>query len=156
MFKTVTGYCSRAVGNNQEAARFMGINISRTFFTTALISGALGGLAGCMEILGTQHSVIPNFLVGAGFDGIPVALIGQLHPFGAALSALFFGALRAGSNRMQVITSVPIAVVYIIQALAILFAIAGTTFDLRSIVEKRRLARKNRVPKTTEAEASHV
>jgi general nucleoside transport system permease protein len=141
MFKTVTGYRARAVGVNPEAARFMGINVNKTLFITALISGALGGLAGGMEVLGTQHRIIPGFLVNAGFDGIPVALIGQLHPVGALLSAIFFGALRAGSNRMQVLTMVPIAVVYIIQALAILFAIAGTTIDFDSILKKRRLRR---------------
>mgnify|MGYP005845090333 CR=1 FL=1 len=143
MFKTVTGYRSRAVGVNPEAARFMGINVQRTLFTTALISGALAGLAGGMEVLGTQHRVIPNFLINAGFDGIPVALIGQLHPIGAMLSSLFFGALRAGANKMQVITSVPVAVVYVIQSLAIVFAIAGTTFDIGSTLKKRRIARES-------------
>lgn len=141
MFKTVTGYRSRAVGINKEAARFMGINVQRTLFITALISGILGGLAGGMEVLGTQHRVIPNFLVNAGFDGIPVALIGQLHPLGALLSASFFGALRAGANKMQVVTSVPVAVVYIIQALAIVFAIAGTTVEIGSKLKKKRIAR---------------
>jgi ABC-type uncharacterized transport system permease subunit len=141
MFKTVTGYRLRAVGINPEAARFMGINVPRTLFVTALISGTLAGLAGGMEVLGTQHRVIPNFLVNAGFDGIPVALIGQLHPLGVLLSATFFGALRAGANKMQVITSVPIAVVYIIQALAIVFAIAGTTVDIGANLKKKRLAR---------------
>ncbi len=141
MFKTVTGYRSRAVGINPEAARFMGINVPRTLFITALISGTLAGLAGGMEVLGTQHRVIPNFLVNAGFDGIPVALIGQLNPLGVLLSATFFGALRAGANKMQVITSVPVAVVYIIQALAIVFAIAGTTVDIGSTLKKKRIAR---------------
>lgn len=159
MFKTVTGYGSRAVGINEEAAKFMGISVNRSFFTTALISGTLGGLAGGMEVLGTQHAVIPNFLVNAGFDGIPVALIGQLHPFGTLLSAAFFGALRAGSNKMQVITSVPVAVVYIIQALAILFAVAGTTVDLQSILKKRRTSKKGEAKKAAQAaegEAAHV
>ncbi|NPV74941.1 MAG: ABC transporter permease [Anaerolineae bacterium] len=141
MFKTTTGYRSRAVGINPEAARFMGINVKNTLFTTALISGTLAGLAGGMEVLGTQHRMIPNFLVNAGFDGIPVALIGQLHPVGAFLSATFFGALRAGANKMQVITSVPVAVVYIIQSLAIVFAISGTTVDIGSTLKKKRIAR---------------
>ncbi len=159
LFKTVTGYKARAVGINPSAAKFMGINVQKTLLTTALISGALGGMAGGMEVLGTQHRIIPNFLVNAGFDGIPVALIGQLHPFGATLSAIFFGALRAGSNRMQVVTSVPVAVVYIIQALAILFAIAGTTIDFQSILKKRRLKReaaKKAANQAIEGEVSHV
>jgi len=162
LFRTVTGYKARAVGINPAAAKFMGIHVPKTLLTTALISGALGGLAGGMEVLGTQHRVIPNFLVNAGFDGIPVALIGGLHPFGTLLSGLFFGALRAGSNRMQVVTAIPVAVVYIIQALAILFAIAGTTIDFQAILKKNRLKRAAAKKAALEAahagngEASHV
>jgi simple sugar transport system permease protein len=138
------------VGVNPEAAKFMGINVSRTLFITALISGTLGGLAGGLEVLGTQHRVIPGFLVNAGFDGIPVALIGQLHPFGAVLSAIFFGAMRAGSNKMQVVTSVPVAVVYIIQALAIMFAVAGTTINIQAIIKKRRLRKETDTKKAAQ------
>ena len=131
LFKTTTGFRARAVGVSAPAAEYMGINVPRTIITTALISGALAGLAGAMEILGTQHRVIQHFLVGAGFDGIPVALIGQLHPLGALLSALFFGALRAGANKMQIISGAPISIIYVIQSLAILFAIAGTVIEIR-------------------------
>ncbi|MBE0698370.1 MAG: ABC transporter permease, partial [Anaerolineaceae bacterium] len=120
LFKTTTGYQARAVGVNPDAARYMGVNIKRTILTTALISGALAGMGGAIEILGAQHRVIEKFLVDAGFTGIPVALIGNLHPYGVLLSALFFGALRAGANRMQIIAQVPIAVVQLIQSLAIL------------------------------------
>ncbi|MCS6907770.1 MAG: ABC transporter permease [Anaerolineales bacterium] len=153
MFRTVTGYRARAVGINPEAAKFMGINVPRTLFTTALVSGALAGLAGGMEVLGTQHRVIPNFLVNAGFDGIPVALIGQLNPLAVLLSATFFGALRAGANKMQVVSSVPVAVVYVIQALAIMFAIAGTTIDIGLALRKRRVAQMRREQETLEVES---
>jgi ABC-type uncharacterized transport system permease subunit len=159
MFKTVAGYKARAVGANQGAAKYMGISVGNTLIMTALISGALGGLAGGMEVLGTQHRVIPNFLVNAGFNGIPVALIGQLNPWGALLAAAFFGMLQSGSNNMQVITSVPIAVVNIIQALAIMFAIAGTTIDIQTILKKRNLARDASLKKeaqTAEGEVTHA
>jgi len=67
--------------------------------------------------------------------------------------------LQSGSNNMQVITSVPIAVVNIIQALAIMFAIAGTTIDVQSTLKKRHLARdtaaKN-VPKAAEGEVTNA
>ncbi len=131
LFKTTTGYRARAVGVNPRAAQYMGINVVRTTITTALISGALAGMAGSLEIMGFQHRVIQNFLVGAGYDGIPVALIGQLNPLGVLLSALFFGALRAGANRMQIVSGAPVSIIYVIQSLAILFAIAGTVIDLR-------------------------
>ena len=141
LFKTTTGYQARAVGVNPDAARYMGVNIKKTILTTALISGALAGMGGAIEILGAQHRVIESFLVDAGFTGIPVALIGNLHPFGVLLSALFFGALRAGANRMQIIAQVPIAVVQLIQSLAILFSIAGATIDLQSRIKKSRMGK---------------
>ena len=141
LFKTTTGYQARAVGVNPDAARYMGVDIKKTILTTALISGALAGLGGSIEILGAQHRVIERFLVDAGFTGIPVALIGNLHPYGVVLSALFFGALRAGANRMQIIAQVPIAVVQVIQSLAILFSIAGATVDLQSRIKKSRMGK---------------
>jgi len=143
LFRTTVGFRARAVGVNPEAARYMGIDINRTIVSSALISGALAGLAGAMEILGSQHRIIPNFLLNAGFEGIPVAMIGQLNPLGVGVSALFFGALRAGANRMQIISGVPTHLVFVIQALAILFAVAGTTINftkkkLRPRIENHR------------------
>jgi general nucleoside transport system permease protein len=158
LFHTTTGYRARAVGVNPEAARYMGINVGRTIITTALISGALAGLAGAMEILGSQHRVIPNFLLNAGFEGIPVAMIGQLNPFGVGLSALFFGALRAGANRMQIISGVPVYLVFVIQALAILFAIAGTTIDISARMRQlsSKFAKKTAPQPSSEIEVPHA
>ncbi|MEA4908774.1 MAG: ABC transporter permease [Anaerolineaceae bacterium] len=155
-FKTSIGYQARAVGINPTAAKFMGINVKRTIIITAFISGSLAGLAGAAEVLGTQHRIIDNFLVDAGFTGIPVALIGQLHPVGAFLSAVFFGALRAGANKMQIISHVPISVVYVIQSFAILFAIAGTTIDLQSRLKIARLSKQNKASVEAQPVADEV
>jgi simple sugar transport system permease protein len=154
LFKTTAGFRARAVGVNPDAARYMGINVSRTILTTALISGALAGLGGAMEIMGSQHRVIERFLLNAGFDGIPVALIAQLHPLGVLLSALFFGSLRAGANKMQIISGVPVAIVFVIQAFAILFAIAGTTIELKPRAEAGDL--KSREVQTSSAPPKEV
>lgn len=140
VFKTTTGFHARAVGVNPQAAAYMGIDVRKTILTTALISGSLAGLAGGVEILGSSHRLIDRFLVDAGFTGIPVALIGQLHPFGVGLGALFFGALRAGANKMQIISAVPTALVSVIQAAAILFAIAGAAFNISTRVKSKQIA----------------
>ncbi len=139
LFRMATGFRVRAVGINPETARRTGVNVRATIISTAMISGALAGLAGGVDMLGSAHRVVSGFLAGAGWTGIPVALIGQLHPGGVVLSALFFGALRSGANKMQVISQVPMAVVGIIQALAILFAIAGTVVDIPSRIRKARV-----------------
>jgi simple sugar transport system permease protein len=131
MFKTTLGFSLRAVGANDRGARYAGIQVPRTIITTMLISGALAGMAGAVEILGIQHRLWETFLIGYGYDGIAVALVGQLHPFGVLLTAIFFGALRAGANAMQVLVRVPVPLVDIIQSLTILFAVAGTAIRIR-------------------------
>jgi simple sugar transport system permease protein len=142
LFKTTTGYRARAVGVNPEAARRMGIQTGRTLILTSFVSGALAGMAGGIDLLGATFRLIPGFLVGAGFSGIPVALIGQLHPLGVLLSALFFAALRAGGNRLQMTTGVPSAVVGVIQALVVLFVVAAVAMDLSTRMQKAQMAQR--------------
>ena len=62
-----------------------------------------------------------------GFDGVALALIAQLHPLATVVVAYFFAVLRVGSTTMQVGTGVPTSVIDIIQALVIIFAVAGSS-----------------------------
>jgi simple sugar transport system permease protein len=95
------GFEWTAAGLNAEAARASGIDVGRALMEAMLLSGALAGLAGATLILGTELKY-PGTLAGPyGFDGIAMALIGQGHPLGVFVTALFFGALRAGGTRMQ-------------------------------------------------------
>lgn len=152
LFRTTTGYRARAVGINPEAARRMGISTGRTVILTSFISGALAGLAGGVDILGATYRLIPGFIVGAGFSGIPVALIAQLNPLGVLVSALFFAALRAGGNRLQMTTGVPSAVVGVIQALVILFVVAAVALDLATRIQQARMARRRQAPEQATSE----
>ena len=90
-----------------------------------IVSGAIAGLGGSAELLGTQFRLINGFGAGYGFDGVAMALIGQLHPIATMLVALFFAVLRVGSTTMQAATGVPTSVSDIIQALVIVFSVAG-------------------------------
>jgi ABC-type uncharacterized transport system permease subunit len=133
--RTTAGFAIRAVGLNPAAARYAGYPVRRTMLATMLLSGALAGLAGAVEIMGHQYRIIDDFLQGGGYDGIPVALIGQLHPFGVLCTSVFFGALRSGANNMQIIADVPVSLVYILQALAILFSLVGLAIGSRIHVQ---------------------
>ena len=82
-------------------------------------------LGGSAELLGTQFRLINGFGAGYGFDGVAMALIGQLHPIATMVVALFFAVLRVGSTTMQAATGVPTSVSDIIQALVIVFSVAG-------------------------------
>lgn len=125
LFSTSKGFQLRAVGLNMTAARFNGFAVKRYILFSFIVSGAVAGLGGSAELLGTQYRLINGFAVGYGFDGVAMALIGQLHPLATILVAVFFAALRVGSTTMQAATGVPTSVSDIIQALVIVFTVAG-------------------------------
>lgn len=120
---TSTGFEMSVVGANGQVAAYAGMPVKKMVMTAMLISGGLGGLAGSMEVLGVQHKVMDGLSAGYGFDGIAVSLLGNNGGIGIFFSSLLFGALRAGGNAIQMFTSLPIAVIYILQALVILFVV---------------------------------
>ena len=125
LFWTSSGFKLRAVGYNMTASRFNGIHVKRCMLASFIVSGAIAGLGGGAELLGTQFRLINGFGAGYGFDGVAMALIGQLHPIATMVVALFFAVLRVGSTTMQAATGVPTSVSDIIQALVIVFSVAG-------------------------------
>lgn len=123
IWRTRLGYEIRAVGKNQEAARYAGINVPRVVLITMAISGAFAGLLAVNEILGVNHRVVLNFTAGYGFTGIAVALMGRNHPIGIFLAALLFGALFQGGAELDFeFTSITREMVLLIQGLIILFS----------------------------------
>ena len=124
LFKTTIGFEIRAVGANPDAARYAGINITWNFVLAMTLSGALAGLAGATQVLGTDHWVGQGFSAGYGFDAIALALLGKSHPLGVVLAGLLFGTLRSGATRMQSIAGIPIEIISIIQGLIIIFVAA--------------------------------
>lgn len=139
LFKTTWGLNLRTVGTNPRAAKYAGLNITKTIIVGMAMSGALAGLAGANEILAVNHSMAIGLSSGYGFDSIALALLGNSHPFGVVLAALLFGVLKNGATRMMVVSSIPIDIVTIIQALILIFiaapAIIRAIFHLRSSKE---------------------
>lgn len=118
---TALGYAIRAVGLGAEAARASGIAVPRTLVVTMALSGALAGVAGAVEVMGVHHRFIREIAGDYGYDGIAVALLGNMNGFGIVLSALFFGGLASGSSYMQSLTDVPAPISVIVQAVVIAF-----------------------------------
>lgn len=120
---TAAGFQMSVVGASENVAAYAGIPVKRMVLIAMLVSGGLGGLAGSVEVLGVQHKVMEGLSAGYGFDGIAVSLLGNNGGIGIFFSSLLFGALRYGGNAIQMFTSLPVAVIYILQALVILFVI---------------------------------
>jgi ABC-type uncharacterized transport system permease subunit len=101
--RSVAGYEARAVGFSPDAAEYGGIHAGRTYTKVMLTCGAFAGLAGAIDVLGWQFAIATNDLqnasvIGAGFIGIAVALLGRNTTVGVLFSALLFGALINGTS----------------------------------------------------------
>jgi general nucleoside transport system permease protein len=139
LFKTTWGFELRTVGANPKAAKYGGMNVSRTIILTMFLSGCLAGMAGVSQGLGITHNIALGFQAGYGFDSIALALLGKSHPFGVLGASLLFGVLRAGASRMQSVAGVPTEIVQIIQALVIIFIAAPAI--IQSIYRLRKVQR---------------
>lgn len=124
LFKMVGGFRLRLVGDNPNAARANRIDAGKVQIKAMLMSGGLCGLAGAIEYVGVSQQVGDGFAQNWGFMAIPVALLGNLNPFGAVASSLYFGALFAGSENLSRFSSSGPTVVLVMQGFAVLGFVA--------------------------------
>ena len=134
--KTKFGYELKACGYNRDAARYAGINETRSIVLSMVIAGALSGLGGaCLYLAGAGKGIeVLDTLAAEGFNGIPVALLGLNNPIGIIFSGLFVAYLNQGGFNMQVYGFAP-QVIDIIISVVIYFA--AFSLLLRGFVERR-------------------
>ena len=142
LFHTTSGFKLRAVGLNEEAAKVNGFNVKKFMFLSFIVSGAIAGIGGSIDLHGAQFRLMSGFGQGFGFDGVAIALIGGLSPIGTVIVAFLFAILRTGANTMQIAMGIPTAVVGIIQALIIIFVVSGTTLVNQGSIKKFLNSRK--------------
>ncbi|MFI7216033.1 ABC transporter permease [Micromonospora maritima] len=135
--RSTLGFELRAVGENPDAARTAGISVTKTYVLVMATAGLLAGLGGSNMVLGsTANALTPLVIAQIGFDGILVALLGRVKPWGVLLAALLFGALQAGGNRMQSYSGISLELVTVLQALIVIFiaapALVKAIFQLRA------------------------
>lgn len=95
------GYGLRATGSSASAAAYAGIAPKSQVMLAMGLSGALAGMVGMNEIAGVNGRLLLDFVGGAGFTGIAVALMGRNHPAGIVLASLLFGALFQGGAEVS-------------------------------------------------------
>ena len=122
---SASGFRLLAVGESPTAAASAGLIAVATVATRAfMLSGALAGLAGAVEVLGVTYALYENISPGYGYTAIAVALLAGLDPWRVVLSAVLFAALEAGAGAMQRDAGVPSTLVSVIEALLILAVVA--------------------------------
>ena len=119
------GYRLTATGESQPAAEYGGINTRRTFIVAIMISGALCGLAGAVEVTGVFHRLDENIAPGIGIMAIAVALLAKLRPLAVPLTSLLMGVLTVGAGALQRRLGVPFPLVYVLDALVIFAFLAA-------------------------------
>lgn len=122
---TAAGFRLRVAGASPDAARIAGlVRVDRTTAGAFVISGALAGVAGAVEVSGVTYALYENISPGYGYTAIAVALLARLNPLGVLVTGTLFGALDAGSTAMQRDAGVPSVVVTVVQAVVILLVLA--------------------------------
>ena len=101
LWRTRAGYALRAVGSSANAAAYAGIKPKHQVIVAMGFSGALAGMVGMNEIAGVNGKLLLEFVSGAGFTGIAVALMGRNHPVGIVLSSVLFGTLFQGGAEVS-------------------------------------------------------
>lgn len=135
--RTAFGLKMRAVGSGKASARFLGIDVPRTLLITALLSGAVAGLAGVGEVAGVHHRLIEDVAGGYGYTGIIVATLGGFHPVGIALSAFFMAFIENGAQEASRSLGVPIYLANVVQATLLIVTL------VLLYVRRRRISRQD-------------
>jgi simple sugar transport system permease protein len=123
VWRTRLGYEIRTFGANPTAAVYAGVSPVKITLVAMAMSGGLAGLMAMNSVMGEQHRLIFEFVGGAGFVGIAVALMGRAHPAGVVLAALLFGMLYQGGAELAFEKpAITRDMIVMIQGLVILFA----------------------------------
>ena len=101
LWHTRAGYDLRATGSGANAAAYAGIQPKHQVMVAMAVSGALAGMVGMNEVAGVNGRLMLEYVSGAGFTGIAVALMGRNHPFGIVLASVLFGSLFQGGAEVS-------------------------------------------------------
>ncbi|MCI4428665.1 MAG: ABC transporter permease [Burkholderiales bacterium] len=125
---TLLGFQIRASGANPRAAAFVGVPALRTTLIVALLSGALAGLAGAVEVAGRTGYVTLDMSPGYGYSGIVIAMLAALNPLGVLGAAIFIAGVLVGADSMSRAIGVPTYLADVIVATSLLSVLVAALF----------------------------
>jgi simple sugar transport system permease protein len=123
---TVLGFDIRALGANPRAAAFCGVPVTRTMVAVALLSGALAGLAGAIEVAGRTSYLTLDMSPGYGYSGIVIAMLAALHPLAVVVASVFVAGMLVGADSMSRAVGVPTFIADVIVAASLISVLVAT------------------------------
>jgi simple sugar transport system permease protein len=135
IYKTRFGYEVRVIGENPDAAKYAGIDFSRTTMLIMVISGGMAGMAGVGEVAGIHHylSYPDSISSGYGFTAIIVAWLAKLNPIFVIFSGIFFAGILVGGDAIQISLGLPAATVGVFNGTLLFFLITGDFFTKNKV-----------------------
>ena len=134
---TTVGFSIRAVGANARAAAFAGVPVTGTVVLVAMLSGALAGLAGAIEVAGRTSYVTLDMSPGYGYSGIVIAMLAALNPLGVVAAAVFVAGILVGADTMSRAVNVPTYIADVIVAVSLLsMLVASWTAHYRLVFSR--------------------
>lgn len=127
--KSNLGYKIKTVGLNPKNAEYIGMNPKKIFIQSMMLSGAIGGIAGCVEVLGVYGYFLNNFATGLGTNGMLASLIVKNNIVFGPFMAFFLAVLKSGAMGMQQNTGVPKSIIDTITAVFIIIATMELLFQ---------------------------
>lgn len=98
---TKQGYEISVVGESENTARYIGINVKKVIIRTMLVSGAICGIAGFLIVAGLDHSITETTVGGRGFTAIMVSWLAKFNPLVMILTAAFVTFLDQGASQIS-------------------------------------------------------
>ena len=142
LFKhTTTGFEIRAVGANARAAAFAGMPVGWVTVKVALLSGALAGLAGAIEVAGRTGYVTLDMSPGYGYSGIVIAMLAALNPLGVVAAAVFVAGILVGADSMSRAVNVPTYIADVIVSVSLLAMLVATMLAQYRVIFRSASAR---------------
>lgn len=123
MRRTTAGYELAATGANPRAALIHGIAVPRIFMLALVLGGALAGLSGAIEVAGVHHRLIEGMQSNYLLLGIIIGLIARGQIAAVPFVAFFIAVLEVGASAMQRTMMIPAEMVFIVEALVLVFVL---------------------------------
>ena len=121
------GYELTVVGESENTARYIGVNVNKVIIRTMLLSGAICGIAGLLLVGGTDHTISTTTAGGRGFTAIMVSWLAKFNPLYMIATSFLLAFFERGASEISTVFHLDQAFSDIISGI-ILFFIIGSEF----------------------------
>ena len=142
MSRSSIGFEMKLTGDNDRFAKYGGIHTGKLMLWSMVLSGAICGMVGMLEIFGLHRRFITTVSNEFYFDGMLVAMIMRYNPFGVILMSFFFAILNIGSKSMELTAGISSELILIVQSIIIFFMAAEG--GIRKMLSERVLNKRAR------------